>query len=265
MATTSPVIIVTGYSPKASGIGLAVVGALLKSYKARVVTLSRTRSPELSALVSEHQDSLAPLEGDVYVPTKEQSALSAVDLAKSKFGRLDGLILNAGTLEPLGRIDSPESSVEGWKSMFDINLFSLLHLIKAGLPLLRESHGRVIFVSSGAATGGIAGWGPYNASKAAMNSLARTLANEEKDIVSVAVRPGVVDTEMQSVIRARGNASMKAEEHKRFIALHSESQLVKPEDTGHVIAGLSVGAKPELSGTFVDWQSDEVKEFRRKE
>ncbi|CAE6486638.1 unnamed protein product [Rhizoctonia solani] len=259
MATTSPVIIVTGAS---RGIGLAVVGALLKSYKARVVTLSRTRSPELSALVSEHQDSLAPLEGDV---TKEQSALSAVDLAKSKFGRLDGLILNAGTLEPLGRIDSPESSVEGWKSMFDINLFSLLHLIKAGLPLLRESHGRVIFVSSGAATGGIAGWGPYNASKAAMNSLARTLANEEKDIVSVAVRPGVVDTEMQSVIRARGNASMKAEEHKRFIALHSESQLVKPEDTGHVIAGLSVGAKPELSGTFVDWQSDEVKEFRRKE
>ncbi|KAF8709301.1 NAD-P-binding protein, partial [Rhizoctonia solani] len=259
METTPPVIIVTGAS---RGIGLAVVGALLKSYKARVVTLSRTRSPELSALVSEHQDSLAPLEGDV---TKEQSALSAVDLAKSKFGRLDGLILNAGTLEPLGRIDSPESSVEGWKSMFDINLFSLLHLIKAGLPLLRESHGRVIFVSSGAATGGIAGWGPYNASKAAMNSLARTLANEEKDIVSVAVRPGVVDTEMQSVIRARGNASMKAEEHKRFIALHSESQLVKPEDTGHVIAGLSVGAKPELSGTFVDWQSDEVKEFRRKE
>ncbi|KAF8759966.1 NAD-P-binding protein [Rhizoctonia solani] len=231
MATTSPVIIVTGASRHPI------------SYK----------KPELSALVSEHQDSLAPLEGDVYgYSTKEQSALSAVDLAKSKFGRLDGLILNAGTLEPLGRIDSPESSVEGWKSMFDINLFSLLHLIKAGLPLLRESHGRVIFVSSGAATGGIAGWGPYNASKAAMNSLARTLANEEKDIVSVAVRPGVVDTEMQSVIRARGNASMKAEEHKRFIALHSESQLVKPEDTGHVIAGLSLElsrSSPELLST----------------
>jgi NAD(P)-dependent dehydrogenase (short-subunit alcohol dehydrogenase family) len=78
--------------------------------------------------------------------TKEQSALSAVELAKSRFGRLDGLILNAGTLDPLGRIESPESSVEGWKTMFDINLFSTLHLIKAGLPLLRESKGRVIFV-----------------------------------------------------------------------------------------------------------------------
>lgn len=57
--------------------------------------------------------------------------------------------------------------------MFDVNLFSTLHLIKASLPLLRESKGRVIFVSSGAATGGTAGWGPYNASKAALNSLAR--------------------------------------------------------------------------------------------
>ncbi|EUC66274.1 short-chain dehydrogenase/reductase, putative [Rhizoctonia solani AG-3 Rhs1AP] len=255
----SPVIIVTGGS---RGIGLAVVGALLKSYEARVVALSRTRTPEISALASEHPDSLALLEGDV---TQEQSAHSAVELAKSMFGRLDGLILNAGTLDPLGRIDSPECSVEGWKSLFDINFFSLLHLIKAGLPLLRESSGRIIFVSSGAATGGIAGWGPYNASKAAMNSLARTLANEEKDVVSVAVRPGVVDTEMQSIIRSKGLASMKPEEHSKFTALHAESQLVKPEDTGHVIAGLSVGAKSELSGTFIDWQSDEVKEFRRKE
>ncbi|KAL5636458.1 hypothetical protein ACGC1H_000426 [Rhizoctonia solani] len=257
--SASPVIIVTGGS---RGIGLAVVGALLKSYKARVVTLSRTRTPEISALASEHPDSLALLEGDV---TQEQSAHSVVDLAKSRFGRLDGLILNAGTLHPLGRIDSPESSVEGWKSLFDINFFSLLHLIKAGLPLLRENHGRIIFVSSGAATGGIAGWGPYNASKAAMNSLARTLANEEKDIVSVAVRPGVVDTEMQSIIRSKGLASMNPEEHSKFTTMHAESQLVKPEDTGHVIAGLSVGAKSELSGAFVDWQSDEVKEFRRKE
>ncbi|CAE6467528.1 unnamed protein product [Rhizoctonia solani] len=262
MASNSPVIIVTGAS---RGIGLAVVGALLKSYKARVITLSRTRTPEISALASEHQGSLEILEGDV---TQEQSARSAVDLAQSKFGRLDGLILNAGTLDPLGRIDSPESNVEGWKSMFDINFFSLLYLIKAGLPLLRESHGRVIFVSSGAATGGIAGWGPYNASKAAMNSLARTLANEEKDIVSVAVRPGVVDTELfidvVNKTDAISLASMKPDEHSRFISLHADSQLVKPEDTGHVIAGLSVGAKAELSGSFVDWESDEVKEFRRK-
>ncbi|KAG8742890.1 hypothetical protein FRC12_015238, partial [Ceratobasidium sp. 428] len=187
--STSPVVIVTGAS---RGIGLAVVGALLKSYNARVVTLSRTRTPEITGLASGHPESLAILEGDA---TQEQSATSVVELAKSKFGRLDGLVLNAGTLDPLGRIESPESSVEGWKAAFDINLFSTLHLIKASLPSLREARGRVIFVSSGAATGGVAGWGAYSASKAALNSLARTLANEEKDIVSVALRPGVVDTE----------------------------------------------------------------------
>lgn len=73
--------------------------------------------------------------------------------------------------------------------------------------------GRVIFVSSGAATGNIFGWAPYNASKAAVNGLCRcvpaqlpypqslnsvyairTLAQEEPDIVAVAVRPGKVDT-----------------------------------------------------------------------
>ncbi|KAG8746759.1 hypothetical protein FRC10_003742 [Ceratobasidium sp. 414] len=259
--STAPVIIVTGAS---RGIGLAVVDALLKSYNARVVTLSRTRTPEITALSSEHPDNLAILEGDA---TQEQSATSAVELAKSKFGRLDGLILNAGTLDPLGRIESPESSVEAWKAAFDINLFSTLHLIKAGLPSLREVHGRIIFVSSGAATGGVVGWGAYSASKAALNSLARTLANEEKDIVSIAIRPGVVDTEasMQSIIRQRGLSVMKPDEHERFTRLHADSLLVKPRDTGHVIAGLSVAAKPSLSGSFVEWNNDEVKEFRRKD
>jgi hypothetical protein len=58
---------------------------------------------------------------------------------------------------------------------------------------------------------------------------------------------------------------MKPEEHERFIKLHAESQLVKPEDTGHVIAGLSVGAGPELSGVFIEWNNDQLKEFRRKD
>lgn len=50
----------------------------------------------------------------------------------------------------------------------------------------------------------MAGWGAYNASKAAMNSLGRTLANEEEDLVVVSVRPGVVGTEMQEKIREIG-------------------------------------------------------------
>lgn len=78
----------------------------------------------------------------------------------------------------------------------DVNFFSLLHTIQAALPALRESKGKVIFVSSGASMRGVHAWGPYSASKAAVNSLCRTLAVEEKDVVSVAVRPGTVDTDV---------------------------------------------------------------------
>jgi hypothetical protein len=58
---------------------------------------------------------------------------------------------------------------------------------------------------------------------------------------------------------------MRADEHQKFTKLHADSQLVKPEDTGHVIAGLSIGAKASLSGSFVEWSSEDVKEFRRKD
>lgn len=58
---------------------------------------------------------------------------------------------------------------------------------------------------------------------------------------------------------------MKPEEHEMFIKIHAGSQLVKPEDTGHVIAGLSIGARPELSGAFVSWDDEPLKEFRRKD
>ena len=78
----------------------------------------------------------------------------------------------------------------------DVNFFSLLYTIQAALPALRESNGKVIFVSSGASLKGVHAWGPYSASKAAVNSLCRTLAAEEKGVVSVAVRPGTVNTDV---------------------------------------------------------------------
>jgi len=122
----------------------------------------------------------------------------------------------------------------------------------------------VIFISSGSALGNTAAWGPYNASKAAMNSLTRTFANEEPDIVSIALRPGAVDTDMQNSLRAVGGEHMIPEEFERFITLHETSALVKPEDCGHVIASLALSAPKELSGKFVSWDADECKEFRRE-
>lgn len=75
----------------------------------------------------------------------------------------------------MGRIDDPAVSIDAWKQHFDVNVFSLLGTLQLALPDLRMSKngGRVVFISSGAATGSTPGWGAYNAGKAAVNSLAR--------------------------------------------------------------------------------------------
>ena len=91
--------------------------------------------------------------------------------ALEKYHRLDAVILNAGILQ-LGNVASQELGVEKWKALFDVNFFSILHTIHAAVPELRKARGTIVFVSSGAAVRGVPGWGPYSASKAAMNSLA---------------------------------------------------------------------------------------------
>ncbi|KAJ7094690.1 hypothetical protein B0H15DRAFT_776215 [Mycena belliarum] len=250
----TPTILITGAS---KGIGLAVTAILLSKYKANVVAVSRTRSPELLALAS---DSLLLIDADV---TNAEALAAAVAVGIKTFSSIDALILNAATLAPLCRIGD-DTPMNEWKSHFDVNFFSLVTALKATLPALRKSElgGRVVFVSSGAATKGTLGWGPYNASKAAMNSLCRTLAEEEPDVISVALRPGMVDTDMQATLRQTGATHMKAADHNKFIATHKEGALLKAEDPGHVIASLALHASKSLSGQFVSWDSEECAEHR---
>lgn len=77
------------------------------------------------------------------------------------------------------------------------NIFSTVYLVQAALPYLRnrDQQTRVVVVSSGASTGGYVAWGLYSMSKAAQNSLVRTLGAEEKEngVSFYAVRPGLVD------------------------------------------------------------------------
>ncbi len=107
--------------------------------------------------------------------TDELAFTQAIQSVPVKYGRLDALILNAATLHPLTRITSTDTPLDAWRTHFEVNVYSLVTSLKAAVPSLRESPigGKVIFISSGAAVGGVAGWGPYNASKAAMNSLNR--------------------------------------------------------------------------------------------
>jgi NAD(P)-dependent dehydrogenase (short-subunit alcohol dehydrogenase family) len=124
---------------------------------------------------------------------------------------------------------------------------------KAALPALRQSKGKIVFTSSGAAVAGYRAWGLYGATKAAMNSFAMCLGSEEPEVTSVSIRPGMVDTEMQRELRDVHGANMDAETHSKFTGAHKDGKLVQPEQPGHVMAKLVLDAPKELSGKFLSY------------
>ena len=90
-----------------------------------------------------------------------------------RFGRLDILVGNAATLGILSPVAHVKPDV--WEEAFALNVTVNYRLIRSFDPLLRLSDaGRAIFVSSGAARSAKPYWGPYSASKAALESLVRT-------------------------------------------------------------------------------------------
>ena len=130
---------------------------------------------------------------------------------------------------------------------------------KEAIPHLRTSKGRIVYASSGAATGAYVSWGAYGSSKAAMNSLAKHVAVEEPDVIAVAVSPGRVDTGMQREIREKGTEMSKTD-REEFTAAFEEGKLVKPEQSGGVISELSRGAQPGLTGEDFTWEWPELAE-----
>ena len=89
--------------------------------------------------------------------------------------------------------------------------------VKAAIPELRKTHGRIILTSSGGAVTGYSAWGAYGSSKAAINHLALTLKAEEPDITTIAIRPGMVDTEMQREVREVYHQKMDEKDREKFM------------------------------------------------
>lgn len=116
-----------------------------------------------------------------------------------RWGRLDILIANAGVLGPLSPL--PHVTADSWEYVMQVNLEANWRLIRSLDPLLRLSDaGRAIFVTSGAASGRHAYWGPYAVSKAGLEALARSWAAElENTSVRVnIVNPGPIATAMRA-------------------------------------------------------------------
>lgn len=118
--------------------------------------------------------------------------------AARDLGGLNLLINNASTLGPTPLPALTEYPLEAFRYLFDVNVIAPIALVQEARALLEASQGLVVNLSSDAAVGGYAGWGGYGASKAALDLLSLTLANEltSARVGVVAVDPGDMRTDM---------------------------------------------------------------------
>ena len=189
------IALVTGAS---RGIGYATALSLARG-GAHVVALARTIGglEELDDAVRAAGGSatLTPLD------IRDYPALYRLAAAlNERYGRLDVLVGNAA----IAGVPSPLDHIEpkAWDESLAINVTANWHLIRAMNPLLRLSDtGRAVFITSGVATSARAYWAPYSVSKAALDVLVRTYA-EETSSTNVGVNlfnPGPTRTRMRAL------------------------------------------------------------------
>lgn len=188
------VILVTGAS---RGIGYAAAkDAALRG--AHVVAAARTVGG-----LEQLDDDIMSIGGKTTLVPLDLTDFAAIDrLGRSiydRWGRLDGLIGNAGllgVLSPLPHIDPKE-----FEKVLAVNVTANFRLIRSFDLLLRQSNaGRAVFVSSGAAKSARAYWGLYAASKAALDAMIKSYAGELADTTVRAniFYPGIVRTVMRA-------------------------------------------------------------------
>ncbi|KAJ2330812.1 hypothetical protein GGI00_003534 [Coemansia sp. RSA 2681] len=244
--------IVTGAS---RGLGKAIAQEFLQRGISILGVARSFSDSELLALRSSEATAatFTPCLADV---TKAGDIARIIEAAKSTRLPLIALVNNAGTLDPISKL--ADLDADAWRLNFEVNVVAVVALTQRALPMLREARGRVINISSGAATHAYQGWAAYCASKAALNMVTQSMAMEEPEVVAVAVRPGVVDTDMQAVIRSVGQQSMRADQFAKFQTLHDEGALLPPKVPARVIVRLALEAPKSLSGMFVSWDSAEI-------
>ena len=188
------IALITGAS---RGIGRAV-GVAFAREGAHVLLLARTRKAleEVDDRIRAggNKATLIPLD------LADGQAIDALGPSLyERFGRLDVLVGNAAILGRLSPL--PHIPAEHWEHSFAVNVTANWRLIRTLDPLLRRSDaGRVIFVTSGVARSARAYWAPYSVSKAALEALAKTYANETADspIKVNLIDPGATATRMRA-------------------------------------------------------------------
>ena len=173
--------------------------------------------------------------------TKRAALTAMVERTQSQFGRIDILVNNAGIYRAAANLDVTE---EHWDAIMNINAKAVFFTTQAVLPvMIAARRGSIVSLASMAGKIGSKTNLPYNASKAAVISMTKSLAlAHAADGIRVnCVCPGFVETDMWTVV-ARDQSRLLGQSPEEFTETRRKSvplgRMEKPEDVANVIAFL---------------------------
>lgn len=232
-----------------SGIGAATAG-LLRARGHDVMVTGRRRSA--LDVVAAETGALARV-ADAADP---DSADALAHAARAAFGRLDGVVLNAGVMVP-GRVG--DTTDRDWDAVLATNLTGPFRLLRATLPALLESRGAVVAVSSVAGLRASAGAAAYATSKAGLVMLCQTLVADyaadglrANTVCPGWVRTEMADTEMADFLAATGGADGDRDgAYAEVTRLVPQRRAAEPGEAARVIAWLLSAEASYVNGAVV--------------
>lgn len=241
MTELGPAALVSGAG---TGIGRATTLALAEAGY-RVALSGRRRGPleDVAAEVTARDGQALVVPADV---STETGAVDAVGQAVAQFGRLDTLVCNhgIGTSAKVG-----DDTLAGWETTLRINLTGPFLLARAALPHLLESRGSIINVGSTNGRYAGPGWASYNASKAGLAMLTRSLAVDygAQGVRANCVCPGWVRTPMGDDDMAEVASAWGGSVEDGYWLCNQETPLGRPAEAEEVAAVIVFLAGPQAS------------------
>jgi NAD(P)-dependent dehydrogenase (short-subunit alcohol dehydrogenase family) len=246
IALQDKVIVITGAGRglgRALALGLAAEGARI----AVVARDEQKAAGTVEEIVAQVPGAPKPLAvaADVADEAQVRAAAEAVD---AHWGRVDGLINNAGWMPPAGSMSVLGFELADLRRILDSNLVSCFLTTKYFAPIMiRGGGGRIIYVSSIAAEQGGAGRSAYGATKAAVNNYSNVVHKElaNQGIRTIALAPGLTDTP--------GMREAATAEHIAHVAArYPGGRVGQPADIVPFAAFLCSDAASHLSGTVLN-------------